>query len=357
MNQVFWGLKDNWWKQVYDGKFHPYGNNVFDRGLHGGIVEPGYYKSIKLACEYASERLGDPLTFEIYQRIHQVACGHFSMLCKPVIIVDKAKIDHFRDASCCCNRNLVHITYASEDRFEKKRRRLSFAYLHSIRSHLKCEHQIRSETGSKEELASLSDECKLRVIEIFSKTESRYREYGIDIRGFLENGNPFYEEAIESTREVMAQLKRTQERFNFSKPFAELKINATYEETIVSLHYLYCDPVEIEQVLRMLLDEYNEQMQTLPPNAVRSSEENKYALTLIAELFQNLEWLHPFFDGQGRTDLVLLSKLLTENGFNPAILYQPYLSTFEPLEKWIDYLENGIEAWKKELENIVDSYG
>lgn len=71
-------------------------------------------------------------------------------------------------------------------------------------------------------------------------------------------------------------------------------------------------------------------------------------LDLIAYLYQALEWVHPFPDGQGRTDLVVLSKLLCEEGFNPPILDDPYISTFAPFSEWRDYLANGIELWKKE---------
>jgi fido (protein-threonine AMPylation protein) len=68
----------------------------------------------------------------------------------------------------------------------------------------------------------------------------------------------------------------------------------------------------------------------------------------IADLFQLLEWLHPFFDGQGRTDLVLMAKLLSEQGFNPTILDQPYTSTWSSFPKWKEYLRQGMEHWRQE---------
>ena len=43
-------------------------------------------------------------------------------------------------------------------------------------------------------------------------------------------------------------------------------------------------------------------------------------LKILLKLIQDLEWTHPFPDGQGRTDLVLLSKLLCDQGFHPSIL-------------------------------------
>ena len=76
-------------------------------------------------------------------------------------------------------------------------------------------------------------------------------------------------------------------------------------------------------------------------------ELKKEKLLAIADLFQKLEFLHPFQDGQGRTDVILLSKLLCEYGFNPAILYDPYVSSYVSLEDWYKYLELGMQEWLK----------
>jgi hypothetical protein len=61
-----------------------------------------------------------------------------------------------------------------------------------------------------------------------------------------------------------------------------------------------------------------------------------------------LDWLHPFQDGQGRTDLVLLSKLLVAEGFTPAILDDPYMSTISLLTDWASYLKRGMKRWEEE---------
>lgn len=68
----------------------------------------------------------------------------------------------------------------------------------------------------------------------------------------------------------------------------------------------------------------------------------------ISELYQMLEWVHPFPDGQGRTDLVLQAMLLSEVGANPAILEEPYYSSYSMPSDWNAYLWKGIEAWKAE---------
>ncbi|MBA2368188.1 MAG: Fic family protein [Candidatus Protochlamydia sp.] len=352
-NNVFWGLKDNWWKQLYDGKYHKFGSAVFDKGLHDGNVEPGFYNSIKNASEYAAEQIGQPLTIECYKKVHQLACAHFPHVSPNQINVDKENINNFRNTNCSCSRNLVKHSYEYENEEQSNNRRLEFVLLHSVRWNLLSEDKIKTETGCKKELDKLIPlHIKERIVNQFTKTDY-FSSKGIVIRDLLEKGNPFYEKAIESMEKVTEQLEASQKKLNLAKPFASLKINASGEETLVHIIYNYQNPIEIEEAIHKLINDYNEKLQKLPFNSFeRNAEENELALNYIAELFQNLEWLHPFFDGQGRTDLILLAKLLTENGFNPSILYDPFYSTFEPLEKWISYLRDGIEAWKREKENI-----
>lgn len=352
MSQVFFGLKENWWKQVYDGEYHRYGWEVFDKGLHGRNVEPGFYNSIKKASEYAGEQLGSPLTIECYKRIHTIACAHFPEVDRRVINVDKADIDNFRNNPCGSARNLAKEPYHPENSEESEIRRINFALLYRVQEALRLNERISTETGSKREWDAHPLECRKRVMSLFMEDENYFKKKGFDVRRFFDKGNPFYESVIQSKESVTKQLKTTQKKLKLSKPFATLRIDASNEEILVFIKYNYKDPEKIEKILHLLIDQFNKKMRSLPSNPNdRSIEENKFALGMIAELFQNLEWLHPFFDGQGRTDLVLLAKLLTEQGFNPSILYYPYFSTFEPLEKWIAYLEKGIEAWKKERED------
>lgn len=68
--------------------------------------------------------------------------------------------------------------------------------------------------------------------------------------------------------------------------------------------------------------------------------------TPVAHLFQMLEWLHPAQDGQGRTELVVRARLLCEVGENPAILNEPYVSTYSQLSEWLENVLIGIEEWK-----------
>ncbi len=75
----------------------------------------------------------------------------------------------------------------------------------------------------------------------------------------------------------------------------------------------------------------------------------------IAKLYKRLELLHPPRDGSGRTNTALMNKILTEYGFNPAILDNPYVSTTYCLTRWTQYLKEGVEKWQAERTRLNSS--
>src|SRR5580700_3391820 len=50
--ETFWSLGLDWWKQLFDGKYQQYGPEVFDKGLHGREIEPGFYQDALKACRW-----------------------------------------------------------------------------------------------------------------------------------------------------------------------------------------------------------------------------------------------------------------------------------------------------------------
>lgn len=344
MQEVYWGLKDNWWKQIYDGKVHKFGPDVFDKGLHKGNIEPGYYQSVKNACEFASQEIGKPLTVEVYNKIHSIACEHFGKVDRHEINVDKENIDKYRANHSRCKTDIT-VNLKSNDEIKNKTNKISFYLLKNYIRDIYYAYRIDITGTKKEELQNIKSDIKEKYIDKYSD----YAEDGVNVKDTIENGCPFIYEALETIRLVENQLKETQIKLGLAKPFANLRLI----ELDIHCDYNYSDPVEISKIVVNLIDDYNKKISSIPSDFTqRTDEQNELALSYIAEFFQNLEWLHPFYDGQGRTDLVLLTKLLTENGFNPAILYHPYISTHEPLAKWISYLKDGMNDWKKEFREI-----
>lgn len=111
-----------------------------------------------------------------------------------------------------------------------------------------------------------------------------------------------------------------------------------------TIYFYHPKTEEMEKMVKSIFSQFN--------LAIANSQDDEDKIREIARLFQNLEWLHPFPDGQGRTNLLLLGKLLCEHGFNPAILEFPYFSSFNSLGEWSAYLKKGMTLWREEKEKI-----
>ena len=103
---------------------------------------------------------------------------------------------------------------------------------------------------------------------------------------------------------------------------------------------------KIEKAVRVLFDRYNQKIDAIHENP--PEEHIKRKVEAISELYQWLEWFHPFTDGQGRCDLVFQAMQLSAQGSNPAILEDPYLSSYSYPSESTEYLLSGIEDWARE---------
>src|SRR5580698_8440763 len=100
---AFWSLGSDWWKQIIDGKYHEYGPMVFDQGLHGEEVEPGYLANIGVASHYITDHFHLPLSVKLYTKLHHLACSHFALAPNNGIICASYQIDWFRTEPESCN--------------------------------------------------------------------------------------------------------------------------------------------------------------------------------------------------------------------------------------------------------------
>ncbi len=73
----FWGLGQDYWKQIIDGKYHHLGKLVFDEALHQGPKEPGFLHSLSLGYKFASKSLTEEPNVEFYKNLHKKLCWHF----------------------------------------------------------------------------------------------------------------------------------------------------------------------------------------------------------------------------------------------------------------------------------------
>ncbi|HEY5235578.1 MAG TPA: Fic family protein, partial [Rhabdochlamydiaceae bacterium] len=113
--------------------------------------------------------------------------------------------------------------------------------------------------------------------------------------------------------------------------------------------------LEFHQNLRLLREETSKRIQAIDPTVPRSQaiepikvDYQERAIRIIARLYAELEWIHPWHDGQGRTDLISLNGLLCqEAGLHPCILEYPYFSSSNSIDAWVDYLKAGLQEFNK----------
>lgn len=102
----------------------------------------------------------------------------------------------------------------------------------------------------------------------------------------------------------------------------------------------YQAPAAAEEVMEQIINNYNEQIKTL--------KEPDEILQLIGETTEAFERTHPFGDANGRTFVNLLqNRLLIQNGFPPATLFQPNL---------YDAFGNHVAVLKRGIQNTMAIY-
>jgi hypothetical protein len=288
--QVFWGLGDHWWKQIIDGSCHNFGPRVFDEGLHGGAVEPGFLASIKKGCLFVCRPEFSFNSF-CYVDLHRESCAHFNKE-ETMTLIGQNKIGQFAGERRCWVPFSRFLNVSAEDLiadFEMA--------------------QILPDAGV--EFKSLVNKVVVAVQSINQEIAARSRVLGFEPFAEISCYNPFDKRNKHPLQAlVRSPLLKDQKQSAVRRLFCRFR-------------------TEIQQ-----------------------AETDEQRLRSIANLFQMLEWLHPFYDGQGRTDIVLLNKLLCDLGFNPAILNNPYYSTHTSLDDWITYLKEGMAKWREVQKNL-----
>ncbi len=334
--KVYSGLDKNWWKQLYDGKYHHYGSEVFDKGLHGNGAEPGFYDSAFKAFEFAKRHLTKKLSVQFYCNLHKKVCAHF-----------KGKL----------NRTGIEAHDAGRFRSVDNRVRCTF----ELRAILKIFD------GQNDRKRIIREYCILR------------RHYGDAIVKICADGTTLKDKDIWSGEFTItaADAQEIENLIQNKFYMAKKSLNEWRNDRIIknaipdialkreTFRIDYSQPgrhrFSFDIVIPQLFDAFNRTLAEINEELINTSADEREKIDLLVErklvlienLFQNLEWLHPYPDGQGRTDLLLLAKLLSENGFTPAILDEPYMSSFSSREDWLAYLKEGMQNWEEEREKTI----
>ena len=348
---VFKKLGDKFWMQFMDARFtDAHGPLVFDNGLHDpNSKEPGFYASLVSGFNFAAEHLTEPPSSSFYKELHQHLCAHF-------------KGEE--------NNTLIHAKQAGKYRNDYPGYEVDI----SKRTNEAKAHYIRVNSYQiMEEIKKFQEETKKweAMLEQFTLTE-RDNQSNNSKATSTQSSKPKEEEAQLEKEATKSKAWITQWEAEWRQKVVRLQIYIDIISGELSIQPL-CQlrlqghtitfsytskPEELEKIVEDLFNRYNEKIVFINTKAKYFNTDQQIQklqrerISAIAELFQLLEWLHPFGDGQGRTDVVLLGKLLTEQGLNPSILDDPYFSSHHPLEEWEDYLLAGIERWKTESAKI-----
>lgn len=77
MHKSYNALRDYKWLECIDECHRRFGETVYDEGLHGKQIEPGYMNSMRNVFSFLDLRLHWDLTPDLYLKIHAIACAHF----------------------------------------------------------------------------------------------------------------------------------------------------------------------------------------------------------------------------------------------------------------------------------------
>ncbi len=333
--EVYCGLDKNWWKQLYDGKYQHFGPEVFDKGLHGR-AEPGFYESAFKAFEFAKRHLTEKLSLEFYRDLHKEACAHF-----------QGKENRTRMQSGEAGRFRYSIGRSIKCTFQVETMLKVFG-VQNIRKRLIRQYCFLRKNYGDEIVKICADETTLKenkwYVE-FTITAAQAQEIeNLIQKKFQTLGETLNEWAKDPViKNAVPRITLIEDKLRIDYSRAELERNNFY--VVIS---------KLFDAFNRTLSEVNEELNNASSNEqekIDSLVERK--LVLIANLYQNLEWVHPYPDGQGRTDLLLLGKLLSENGFTPAILHDPYMSSFSSREDWLAYLKKGMQKWDEERNRVL----
>lgn len=309
--ETFLRLDNRLWMQVIDARFHEHGPLVFDKGLHGFEEEPGFFPSLERGCRFASRHLTEKPSLPFYKRLHKFLCAHFKGN-ENNTLISADKTGKFR-------KYTPHSFFSPKTEILKKDYNIVNCYENPVRLN-KLKHYHR--------------ETYERLCKAYPSSKQ-----------FVQSWNLQWERKANQIDDYIAAACKELSLPKF------VSIQKTGEQIYLNYHAI---PLHVlEHSVQTLFDRYNKKTDEINCKLKQTGSQDEIhellseKIEAIASLFQMLEWLHPFQDGQGRTDLVLLAKLLSEEGFNPSILYDPYFSSTNLLPKWKDYLIQGMGKWRE----------
>lgn len=379
--KTFWSLGKDAWKQLIDGCAHKYGPMVFDRGLHGGFREPGYLAGIEAASHFFTDNFDKPFSLDLYKAIHAHACSHFatSRPYEESGVIENSANNTYRTIQ-------IRATYGIFDYqpiFHEMQQSMVLSDMRNTVAEAKC---ALDDEEARALIANLSLEVTGYYRHIASKPAADRKSLQKRAESALHEAKKLLESLShpnipDDPKAICSALYKKEEEFRpkiyqLAESYVE-KMNKYFEIITfglsLTLPFVQCvfrtartfyiiyppsTPSRQEHISQKIIDQFNwsllrlqkktcTALQAGAPHALRKQKYQDKVCRLIADLFAQLEWAHPWTDGQGRTDLVVLNGLLCQEGLHPAILESPYYSSGCPLDQWLTYLKAGLKKWEE----------
>ncbi len=181
--------------------------------------------------------------------------------------------------------------------------------------------------------------------------------------------------ALEQSAALNKEFAAIAKRLSLDLPFVDCYAVSGLDYKTLRVEYLKpIDSGQCEEITKKLFAEFQTNLNELQKNtylkiqtiktkdlkeqiagrlAIKADYQEN-VIKLIARLYAELEWAHPWIDGQGRTDLIVLNGLLCREGMHPCILDEPYFSTGNDVEQWITYLKQGLARFEQVQQQSIE---
>lgn len=168
---------------------------------------------------------------------------------------------------------------------------------------------------------------------------------------------------ISFKKKLNEHFKKIAENIGLKGQFVDCAVNGF---PMCSIRYYQAGYLlNFEEITKKIINKFNSNLEDLQKNTVSSIKNSNLksstadqlikvkedyqnnVVILIGQLFAELEWAHPWIDGQGRTDLISLNGLHAREGLHPCILEEPYYSTNNLENEWVEYLKEGLAKFEE----------
>jgi hypothetical protein len=111
LKKIYWGLgRENKWRECIDGTYHHLNDKFcFDKGTHGGTIEPGFIGSMERAFTFTENFLNCKIDANWYLALHRQTAAHFKGISNGTLM-GQEKVGVFRntDDIILCNLSGVY---------------------------------------------------------------------------------------------------------------------------------------------------------------------------------------------------------------------------------------------------------